>query len=306
MDKHRELYIEILSYKQNFCATIFVDKWSEVPPTHYEGVSTMFEESVVSAFEVPLDLPENTCEASLEVSIEPVKAPSEVRAKSAKEIAEEFGVTDKTIQTWFKSVCAAYPWIASKTLKTGNGNKIRYTPLCQALIVEYRTAAIELSEEDWIASVHAANPEKLAPNPLAASTEIPVRPTEVVPLTDDDRLPLPPVDRTAAGSLVPTGSSYLSALEEEELELQQLETQELELLERMNINLERLDHNQTQWQRTNDLRRQRLLRQARLEAAALATELEAEFEETLRESQYNIRRGSVGKCAVETPRSQSA
>jgi len=92
---------------------------------------------------------------------------------------------------------------------------------------------------------------------------------------------------------VPTGSSYLNALAAEEKELQALEAQELALLGRMSNSLERLTQNQSQWNRTNDLRRQRLLRQTRLEAATLATELEAEFDETLRESQYNIRSGNI-------------
>lgn len=85
-----------------------------------------------------------------------------------------------------------------------------------------------------------------------------------------------------------------------------MEDQELQLLGRMYQSYQRLDQNQAQWDRTTDLRRQRLLRQTRLEAAALATEMEAEFEDTLRETQYRIRRGAVGKPPVETPRSQSA
>jgi len=153
------------------------------------------------------------------------------------------------------------------------------------LIAQYRAIASEVCEKDWIASIHAANPDRLA-TVASPVTEIPLSLTEVLP-------PLPPIDRTAAGSLVPTGSSYLNALAAEEKELQALEAQELALLGRMSNSLERLTQNQSQWNRANDLRRQRLLRQTRLEAATLATELEAEFDETLRESQYNIRSGNI-------------
>jgi hypothetical protein len=145
----------------------------------------MFEESIMSTmstFEAPLNLPEVNRELLPEMSPEVVEASPKVRAKSAKEIADEYKVSDKTIQTWFKAVCVAYPWVDPKTLKVGSGNKIRYTPLCQTLITEYRAVAAELSEEDWIASVHAANPEKFTtPNAPSASTEIPVSPTEVIP-----------------------------------------------------------------------------------------------------------------------------
>ncbi len=256
----------------------------------------MFEEPTVPTFELPSKLPEIALEVSSEAAIEVVESSTEVRSKSAKELADEYGVSDRTVQSWFKTITTAYAWIEPESLKTGKSAKTRYTPLCQALIAEYRASTSTLSEEDWIASVHAVNPEKLAtavPSAPAVSDDIPVSPTEV----------MPPVDRTAAGSLIPTGSSYLSALAAEELELEQLEAQELELLGRMQNNLERLNQNQTQWQRTNDLRRQRLLRQTRLEAATLATELEAEFDETLRESQYNIRQSTVGKPPAATPRS---
>ncbi|MBD3885945.1 hypothetical protein IFO70_30015 [Phormidium tenue FACHB-886] len=220
-----------------------------------------------------------------------------------KEIAAHYGQGKRTIQKWFVDLRAIAPWFSEAELRLSDD---RYTPLAVELLgYRYfagskRKWASVLAEryacrvEDWNAarSTPAIRPEILPPE-------------EKQPLNDDRPL-LPPVDRTAANSLLPSGSSYLNALEDEERELQQLEAQELELLERMSSNLERLNYNQTQWQRTNDLRRQRLLRQTRLEAATLATELEAEFEETLRESQYNLRHGNVGKPPAETPQSESA
>ncbi len=89
-----------------------------------------------------------------------VEPSPEGRSKSAKELAHEYEVSDRTVQTWFKTVTTAYPWIDPSALKTGKSAKTRYTPLCQALLAEYRDNASVLSEEDWIASVHAANPEQ--------------------------------------------------------------------------------------------------------------------------------------------------
>ena len=220
-----------------------------------------------------------------------------------KEIAAHYGQSKRNIQKWFVDLREIAPWFSESELRLSDD---RYTPLAVELLGHRYFAGSKKKWDSVLRELFADRVESWN----SAQSEPAIRP-EVLPREDQrssngDRLPLPPVDRTAAGSLVPTGSNYLSALEEEELELQQLEAEELALLGRMSGNLERLEQNQSQWQRTNDLRRQRLLRQTRLEAAALATELEAEFEETLRESQYNIRRGNVGKPPAEAPRSQSA
>lgn len=146
----------------------------------------MFEESSLSSSEPFSNPAETTQKASLRASSEVVAASSEVRSKSARELAEQYGVSDRTVQSWFKAVCAAYFWIDPETLKTGRSAKTRYSPLCQQFIAQYRASANNLSEEDWIASIHAVNPDKLAaspPQPHAASTNatvesIPVLPTQ--------------------------------------------------------------------------------------------------------------------------------
>ena len=218
-----------------------------------------------------------------------------IEPQFTKAIAGYYSVSRKTVQEWFQKIKEACPWFPESDLKLPDD---RYTPMAIYLMGRYRTSGLPFKV--WKAQIWEENVE------LVAAFQASQQSRQANSNSGDDLSSPSPVDHTAAGSLIPTGSSYLNALVEEELELEQLEAQELELLGRMNGNLNRLTQNQTQWQRTNDLRRQRLLRQTRLEAAALATELEAEFDETLRESQYNIRRGSVGKCAVETPRSQSA
>lgn len=121
----------------------------------------MFEESAVSIFEASSNLPEVIHAELLEVSPESFEPSLKVGSKSATEIGDDYGVSTKTVQTWFKAVRAAYPWIEPGALKTGRSVKTCYTSLCQALIAEYRASAATVSEEDWIASVHAANPDKI-------------------------------------------------------------------------------------------------------------------------------------------------
>ena len=258
----------------------------------------MIETTQNTGFESLAQEPAQVPEVALE-------AASEVRAKStsASELADEFGVSSRTIQGWFKIIRQAYPWINEADLKTGSSAKTRYTPYCQQLIAEFRQAAESMSAEDWVASVHAQNSDL-----FHAQEKVPLSVTEVVPLEAGSGKELYPVDRTAASSLVPSGESYLEALSEQKSELEAIEAQELALLQRMQSGLHRLNQGQDQWSRANDLRRQRLLRQARLEAATLAIELEEEFENTRRETQYRIQTGQVpGKPqGEENPQAQSA
>jgi hypothetical protein len=81
--------------------------------------------------------------------------------KSAIELGSEYGKSDRTIQTWIGTIESAYFWLEESALKTGSSNNLRYTPLCQELIAEYRSSG--LSAKSWVASVHAANPDKFQP-----------------------------------------------------------------------------------------------------------------------------------------------
>ena len=142
----------------------------------------MFEDPTVSSFEIPSNLPEANPNLPYETSSEVVASLPEVRSKSAREVADEYGVSDRTVQTWFKVVATAYPWISPEALRTGKSAKTRYTPLCQTLLGEYRSSAGSLSEDDWIASIHAANPEKMPSIPaLQKRDDIPLSSTEVIP-----------------------------------------------------------------------------------------------------------------------------
>lgn len=146
----------------------------------------MFGESTISTFEPLSNLSEVAREEVIEVLSEVGEIPPEVRAKSAKELADEYEVSDRTVHTWFKTVTAAYPWIEPEALKTGKSAKTRYTPLCQALIAAYRALASNVSEEDWIASIHAANPEKLPTNlTTQKQDDVPLSPTEILPQEKD-------------------------------------------------------------------------------------------------------------------------
>ncbi|MEP0872923.1 hypothetical protein NDA01_24195 [Trichocoleus desertorum AS-A10] len=214
-----------------------------------------------------------------------------------KAIAEHYQQGKRTIQKWFVDLREIAPWLAESELRLSDD---RYTPLAVELLGDRYFAG---SKKKWAQVLTERFGDRAAAN--APSPEAPAIRPEVLPREDQPA----PVERTAASSLVPTGVNYLTALEEEEAELQVLEAQEVELLNRMHQSYTRLNQNQAQWDRTADLRRQRLLRQTRLEAAALATELEAEFENTLRETQYQIQRGNVpapGKPQAQNPPSQSA
>lgn len=119
----------------------------------------MFEDYTASDFDASPNFPEVLVEAPVEALPEVEQASPEVRPKSALELAEEYSVSDRAIQSWFKAVATAYYWIDAKQLKSGNGNKTRYTPLCQNLIAQYRGS--NLSEDAWIASVHEAHPHEI-------------------------------------------------------------------------------------------------------------------------------------------------
>lgn len=230
----------------------------------------MFEESTMSVFEASASLPEDAHGASLEVA-EPSLA---VRAKSAKEIAEAFGVSDKTVQTWFKAVCAAYPWIDPKTLKTGSSNKIRYTPLCQALIAEYRAVAAALSEEDWIASVHTANPEKLSAAFTAPSTltAIPVSPTEVMPTGDRPRGMVLHIGSSLALPSIPgviTPGNDTAYLTQAQQRLQQFEVLQQQVIAQMEQQQKEAEALNAQYQEATSLSDQLLLQEFQLKGVQL-------------------------------------
>jgi len=78
---------------------------------------------------------------------------------SSQELAERWATSKKTIQTWIAYAMRAYPWIPEESFRLGSGNRVRYTSLCQEILLEYRSQP--LTAEDWIASVHSANSDKL-------------------------------------------------------------------------------------------------------------------------------------------------
>lgn len=88
----------------------------------------MFEESTAYTFDTFSNSSEGIPNASFEPSGKVAQPSLEVRARSAVEIATEYKVSDKTVQTWFKAVLAAYCWLDPEILRTGSGKKVRYTP----------------------------------------------------------------------------------------------------------------------------------------------------------------------------------
>lgn len=233
----------------------------------------MFEESTESAFEVPTNSPEVSPNSPLEIS-------PAVRAKSAKELADEYEVSDRTVQTWFKTVTAAYPWIEPEALKTGKSAKTRYTPLCQALIAEYRALASNVSEEDWITSIHAANPEKLSTIPTTQKQDdVPLSPAQVLPQENDqsrngDRpggmvlhigssLSLPPIP----GIVNPgNDTAYLTQTQQR---LQQFEAMQQQVLAQMQQQQEEAEALNAQYQEAISLSDQLLLQEFQLKGVQL-------------------------------------
>lgn len=145
----------------------------------------MSQNLAASEFEPSANVIELPLERVRETVPEAISASIEIRSKSAKELADEYGVSDRTVNTWFKVVAAAYCWIDLETLKTGKSAKTRYTPLFQTLLADYRADAANRSDQDWIAAVHAANPDKLPAAPAAPKSasgeDVPLSQTEVLP-----------------------------------------------------------------------------------------------------------------------------
>lgn len=96
----------------------------------------MSQNLAMSEFEPSANVIELPLERVRETAPESVAPSPEVRSKSAKELAVEYGVSDRTVNTWFKTVAAAYCWMEVEALKTGKSAKTRYTPLFQTLLAD--------------------------------------------------------------------------------------------------------------------------------------------------------------------------
>lgn len=215
-------------------------------------------------------------------------------------ICAHYGVKSRTVQKWFTKIREACPWFSEAELRLSDD---RYTPLCIELMGDYRASG--LIARKWGEKMAERFADRIADssNPPAINPDVLPPEGEVNP--EGDRL-------TSLPSLVPTGQNYLAAPGEEEAELHKLQTDELQLMGEMHQGLSRLTQSSEQWNRANQLRRQRLLKQTRLEAASLAIELEEEFENTLRETQYRLQRGNLstpeptpGKPPTQAQRSPS-
>jgi hypothetical protein len=215
-----------------------------------------------------------------------------------KDIAAHYQQSKRTIQKWFVDLREIAPWFTESELRLHDD---RYTPLAVKLLGDRYFAG---SKKLWAEELATQYADRVA-DWNATQSEPAIRPDVLPPHNESST-----GDRPAASeSLLPTGRTFLNALQEEEAELSAVEARELVLIGRMGEGLTRLTHASQQWQQASQLRRQRLLRETRLEAASLAVELEEEFENTLRETQYHIQHGNVpmpGKPPSPTPRSPSA
>ncbi|MBD2123271.1 hypothetical protein [Trichocoleus sp. FACHB-262] len=135
-----------------------------------------------------------------------------------KAIAEHYQQGKRTIQKWFVDLREIAPWLAESELRLSDD---RYTPLAVELLGDRYFAG---SKKKWAQVLTERFGDRAAAN--TPSPEAPAIRPEVLPREGQPA----PVERTTASSLVPTGVNYLTALEEEEAELQALEAQEIELL----------------------------------------------------------------------------
>ncbi len=86
-----------------------------------------------------------------------VQPSPESRLKSARDLADDYGLSIRAIQDSLKIVFQAYPWLS---LKVGVSAQTRYTVQAQRLLNEFRSSG--LSAEAWINSVWATHQAELA------------------------------------------------------------------------------------------------------------------------------------------------
>lgn len=84
-------------------------------------------------------------------NLEAASSSEELFPRAAREIAETYGVSDRSIQNWYKVITEAYPSLTETDLKIGKSAKMKYTVLCQELIQAYRQSG--KNSDEWIAEV---------------------------------------------------------------------------------------------------------------------------------------------------------
>jgi len=100
------------------------------------------------------DRPRNVFPILPSTSGEPQPTP-----RTAREIAEIYEVSDRTIQQWYRVVIKAYPWLKESDLKTGRSAQTKYTILFQEWISDFRESG--MGAEEWISAIHSSNADKL-------------------------------------------------------------------------------------------------------------------------------------------------
>jgi len=158
--------------------------------------------------------PEPLSEASGEVGRGSGEVREDEPLRSSREIAERYGVSDRTFQEWFKVVCQAYFWVPLSDLKVGVSSKTRYTSLTQRLISEYRAAADTLSVEDWIKKVHAENGKVEAFDEPIEAEPIEAEPFAVQVLVGNHQTVLPSPEMPNALSLEVLRTSEMISLDD--------------------------------------------------------------------------------------------
>ena len=74
-----------------------------------------------------------------------------------KAIADHYSVSRKSVQQWFQKIRSACPWLVEADLKLPDD---RYTPLCVALMGNYRLSGLPL--DAWKTAMWERHPEQVA------------------------------------------------------------------------------------------------------------------------------------------------
>ena len=175
-----------------------------------------------------------------------------------------FGVSNKQARNYAATVKDAYPWLTDE-LKRGQ----KYTELMVEKIREFKASG--LSANDWIATIHHENPDKLQPQ------QPEINPLAIVP---------------SVGSTLGTFSvnhDYQNLYQSTQDQLQQQTDFEAQLNQTIEQGIALLSADNTQWNQYEMSQDELLLRQAAAEGAALALKYEQTKTQSFKSTRAKVR-----------------
>jgi hypothetical protein len=188
-----------------------------------------------------------------------------------KAIAEYYGVTTRSIQSWYNKIVAAFPFLEGLRLSDD-----RYSVECVSLMGEYKVSGLKF--EVWA----DAKLKELEHQPRYIK-ENPATPS------------FPQGETYLQSALTPT-SGYMGLVGAFQAMHQQMSNEELALLAEIDGDIQTLELNQTQYEQADDLEEAWLMRQAALEGARLGVKYEKTKNESFRSTRFKVsQRTRLGK-----------